>query len=397
MHFLVGWDDPAQTDLISSFLNLDGTSASIFQSSDEFSAAARRQRYDAVLLSLDFPSSECSFGLFQMLRECQSDVPVVGVWRAGEIGHLARFVAHGLHSHLQRDEQGEFVLLLTTMLEAAVASARARRAELVAEKLREEVESVRQLQEAIIPHELPRVTGYGMAARYEPSQIRVLGDRPVVMAGGDYYNAFRLSDRNLALILGDAAGHGVRACMSIMCMHTLITMICDQRYPSSAEFVTEVNHRLANNSIVSGEQGGFITLLFAYLNAAEHRLQWTSAGHPVPLLHRLDTNEVTPIGSSDTTGLALAIVGEWEYELSELSLPPRSRLLLYSDGLEEAYGVEDGRHLPFGFDGIRSTLQACRNRTLDETLDALFTDSNAITRGEGRIDDTTVMLVERLE
>jgi hypothetical protein len=67
------------------------------------------------------------------------------------------------------------------------------RAESTAEKLREEVASVRQLQESVIPKRLPAVKGYALSARYEPSQIRVIEDRPVAMAGGDYYNAFRLS------------------------------------------------------------------------------------------------------------------------------------------------------------------------------------------------------------
>jgi phosphoserine phosphatase RsbU/P len=69
-------------------------------------------------------------------------------------------------------------------------------------------------------------------ARYESSQIRVLGDRPVVMAGGDYYDVFSFDDGQVVLVLGDAAGHGVKACMSIMTMHTLISMIRDRRFPT---------------------------------------------------------------------------------------------------------------------------------------------------------------------
>ena len=396
MRFLVGWDDPSQIDLIASFLDVGDTVAAAFSDPIQFEIAARAARFDAILLSLDFPTTEESYALFGKLLQWQRDVPIVGVWRCGDIQHIAKFLLAGLHAHLQRDEQGEFVFLLTTMLEAAVAGARSRRAELTSEKLREEVESVRQLQESVIPQELPTVAGYGIAARYEPSQIRVIGDRPVVMAGGDYYNAFRLSPEHLSIILGDAAGHGVRACMSIMTMHTLITMIQDRHYPTTSEFVGEVNKRLSRNSIVSGDQGGFITLLFAHLDAKHHRLQWTSAGHPVPLLHCLDTNEITAVGSADDTGLALAITEDWEYTLGEVTLPPRSRLLIYTDGLDEAYGDVDGQHVAFGIEGIRQTLQECVNRTLEETVDALFLASHEVTHGEGRLDDTTVVLLERL-
>lgn len=394
MRYLVGWDDPSQTELISAFLSIEST---IVACSDAaaFEQAARAEQFDAVLLALNFPTTEDSFALFQQVLRLQRDVPVVGAWHRGEIHHIAKFLLAGLHAHLQRDEQGEFVLLLSIMLEAAVSAARSRRAELIAEKLREEVASVRQLQESIIPRQLPAVVGYSLAARYEPSQIRVIGDRPVVMAGGDYYNAFRLSPDHLSLILGDAAGHGVRACMSIMTMHTLITMIQDRRYPTTAEFVGEVNRRLSGDSIVSGEQGGFITLLFGHLDTQRHTLQWTSAGHPIPLLHCLKSGEITAVGNGEDTGLALAISGDWEYTLAEVELPPHSRLLLYSDGLDEAYGDVDGEHTPFGLAGIKQTLQESAGLTVEETVEALFAASNEITGGEGRLDDTTVVLLQR--
>ena len=394
MRFLVGWDDPTQVELILTFLNIECSTIACCDAAS-FEHAARSERFDAVLLALNFPTTEDSFPLFRKLLQWQRDVPIVGAWHRGELHHIAKFLLAGLNSHLQRDEQGEFVLLLPTMLEAAVAAARSRRAELIAEKLREEVESVRQLQESVIPRRLPAVPGYSLSARYEPSQIRVIGDKPVVMAGGDYYNAFRLSPDHVSLILGDAAGHGVRACMSIMTMHTLITMIQDRRYPSTAEFVSEVNRRLAGDSIVSGEQGGFITLLFGHLDTQQHRLQWTSAGHPVPLLQRLDTGEILPVGNGEETGLALAIAGDWEYTLSEVQLPPHSRLLLYTDGLDEAYGDFNGHHMAYGLEGIKQTLRECVDKSVDDTVEALFQASNEITQGEGRLDDTTVVLLER--
>ena len=179
-------------------------------------------------------------------------------------------------------------MLLTTVLEAAhqwVLSAR--RARLLADKLREEVESVRQLQESVIPAMLPQVAGYKIVARYEPSEIRVIGDKPVVMAGGDYYDAFRVPRQHPDYDLGGRRGARHAACMSIMTMHTLIGMIRDQSYPDTAEFVTEVNRRLCRSTVVSGDSGGFITLLYGSLDTERHILQWTSAGHPIPLIHDL--------------------------------------------------------------------------------------------------------------
>jgi serine phosphatase RsbU (regulator of sigma subunit) len=238
-------------------------------------------------------------------------------------------------------------------------------------------------------------SGYRIVARYEPSQIRVVGDRPVVMAGGDYYDVFNMEETQIVIVLGDAAGHGVKACMSIMTMHTLISMIRDARFRDTSEFVTEVNKRLCNSDVIGADQGGFITLLYCTLNAQDHLLEWTSAGHPMPLLQDLKTNEIRKLGSKDLGGLPLVIDEDWEYEKCEFQIPENSRILLYTDGLDEAFPEDGDEEDQFGEEGIISTLQACKDLSIEETLERLFHDSHEATGGTGRHDDTSVVLLER--
>lgn len=395
MRILIGWDDPVELETILAFLNIGENSAEAMPDADSLVNAVKNESCDAVLLALNFPSSTDCFALFKQIRETQPDLPIVGAWFQGELNHIAKFLLAGLHAYVLRDASGEFIMLLSTVLEAAHAAVQARRVELLAEKLREEVESVRQLQESVIPRNLPEAPGYHMVARYEPSEIRILGDRPVVMAGGDYYDVFRMRDNEVVLLLGDAAGHGVKACLSIMTMHTLISMIRDHSQPTTAEFVSEVNRRLCQSSIVAGEQGGFITLLYGSLDIEKHVLRWTSAGHPLPLLHDLTTNEVRQMGQASDGGLPLAVMDDWQYTLCESPLPPRCRVLLYTDGLEEAFPTGGDKHQQFGLQGISDTLKATGHLPLEETMLELFAASNRCTQGAGRMDDTSVVLIER--
>lgn len=234
-----------------------------------------------------------------------------------------------------------------------------------------------------------------VVARYEPSQIRIMGDNPVIMAGGDYYDVFNLGNDKMILLVGDASGHGVKACMSIMTMHTLIRMIRDQRYPNTVEFVSEVNRRLCSSDIVQDE-GGFITLLYSSLDLTNHRLMWTSAGQPMPLLQNLETNEVRIMGTEEQGGLPLAIDEDWVYEEISVYIPENSRLLIYTDGLDEAFPADgDQQHDQFGITGIMNSLRESRDLPLEQALAKLFADSNAATRGTGRHDDTSVVLLER--
>ena len=214
------------------------------------------------------------------------------------------------------------------------------------------------------------------------------------MAGGDYYDVFSMKENELVLLVGDASGHGMKACMSIMTMHTLIRMIRENLYNNTADFVAQVNRRLCEHNIIQDE-GGFITLLYCALNTTTHSMEWTSAGHQVPLLQNLKTNEVIPLGSEDEGGLPLGINTDLPYDVKRSVIPPNHRLLLYTDGLAEAFPEGGDQHDEFGTDGIVGALKAAVELPLDQALDTLFIASHDYTGGAGRHDDTSVVLLER--
>jgi len=394
MRVLVGWDDEIEAETISLILNVDETVVEIATSGPDFEEKLENDNWDIVLFATNFPSEDESLPLFQKIQETHDNVPIVGAWKQGDFSSLAVLISHGLHSHLMRDTEGDFIFLLPSMIEAAQTAVLAQRSRVLAERLREEVDSVRRLQESVIPRDLPAPEGYQIVARYEPSQIRVMGSNPVIMAGGDYYDAFNLDGNKLILLVGDASGHGVKACMSIMTMHTLIRMIRDQRYPNTVDFVSEVNRRLCSSDIVQDE-GGFITLLYSTLDLENHKLSWTAAGAPMPVLQNLDTNEVKVMGGEEEGGLPLAIDEDWIYEEVEMYIPENSRLLIFTDGLDEAFPANEDDAEQFGIQGIIDTMQKSRDLSLDDALQMLFDDSNAATRGSGRHDDTSVVLLER--
>ncbi len=395
MRVLVGWDDEIEAETLSLILNVDEVEVEIATEADVFDKLSTDERWDVILMSTSFPNEETALDLFLKAQEAQSNIPIIGVWKQGEFTNLAKFISHGLHSHLMRDTEGDYIFLIPSMIEAAQAAVIAQRSRMIAERLTEEVDSVRRLQESVIPKDLPAPVGYEVVGRYEPSQIRVSGANPVIMAGGDYYDAFNLNDSELILLVGDASGHGVKACMSIMTMHTFIRMIRDKRYPNTADFVSEVNRRLCTSDIVQDE-GGFITLLYSTVDLANHQLRWTAAGAPMPILQDLETNETRELGGEEEGGLPLAIDEDWEYEEVVSEIPENSRLLIFTDGLDEAFPAEgDMEHDQFGIQGIMQSMRESRDMPLAAALEKLFEDSNAATKGSGRHDDTSVVLLER--
>ncbi len=391
MRILVGWDNPTEAELLSLYLDVLDNQVTTTTDAETLADQASRNSWDVVLLTI----SEARYELFQKLRRLHPETPVVGACHPQDVYRMARFMTGGMRSYALRDPGGDYIFLLHSLLESAVETVRAEREQKIAERLREEIESVRKLQESIIPHNLYCPRGYEICARYEPSQIQVMGGRPVILAGGDYYDVFALDENTVVLLVGDASGHGMKACMSIMTMHTLVRMIRGEQYRDTAAFVAEVNRRLCEQSVVH-EDGGFITLLYGVLRADRHELQWTAAGHPLPLLQQLENGVVEQVGSQEVSGLPLGIFADAEYQTVTSTVPPNSRLLLYTDGLVEALGEGEVDQTGYGIEGVVKTLTRCRPATLGDALQSLFHDSHQFTGGTGRHDDTSVVLLQRL-
>jgi serine phosphatase RsbU (regulator of sigma subunit) len=381
---------------------------------DLLALAQNGQAWDVILMSVTLPDTDSALGLCQELQKLHPDTPLVGACHNQDVYEMARFMTNGMQHYFIRDPNKDFLFLLRLTLVNVVQGVQAERERQIARFLREEVDSVRRLQESLIPPEIRCPDGYQIRARYESAQIQVLGGHPVILAGGDYYDVVRIAEDSIVIVVGDASGHGMRACLSIMIMQALARMIHDQRYrdpqqfmqrinqrlfakdnqPDPAWFVEEINKRLCNQSVL-GETGGFITLLYGVLNTRSHEFTWTSAGHPLPLLQDRKSGRLQTVGEQELSGLPLGLLEEETYQTQSCKLPPKSRLLIYSDGLVEAFPVDQGEHREYGLPGVERTLNECKDGPLSETLGALFQDSHDFTLGGGRHDDTTVVLIER--
>ncbi|HUY32508.1 MAG TPA: fused response regulator/phosphatase [Pirellulales bacterium] len=392
MRVLVGWDDADEIDLLSMYLEAGENEVTLVRDPEALVAALRVGDFDVVLVPVTFPDGDRSFAAVEAMRDISPDTPVIVAARPGEIYALSRFISHGVDAHVYRDPAKEYLFLMQAILESALAAKRAAQARLLTEKLRSEIDSVRKLQESMIPRDMSAPPGYEIVARYEPSQIQVSGGKPVVLAGGDYYYAFQLAGEKLVFLVGDASGHGIKACMAIMSMHTLIDQLQGHLNGTPDEFVSQVNRRLCGQQLVQ-DQGGFITLIYGVLQGGI--LRWTSAGHCLPLLQNLDTGEIVEVGDPEHDGgLPLAVYEDAEYATVTSEIPAACRLMIYTDGIVEAM-PGGGEHRQFGLAGVKQTLERCRALPLTATLDALFEDSQAFTAGGGRHDDTSVLLLER--
>jgi RNA polymerase-binding transcription factor DksA len=96
-------------------------------------------------------------------------------------------------------------------------------------QLETELEMAGQVQRTLLPHEVPEIPGFDIAAYSRPSQI----------IGGDYFDFFTFRDHQPGMIIADVAGHGMSASLHMASVQTLLRTLVPAN-TSPAGVVTEV-------------------------------------------------------------------------------------------------------------------------------------------------------------
>ncbi len=174
------------------------------------------------------------------------------------------------------------------------------------------------LQRSLLPERLPPIEGVELAARYLP------GTRGAAI-GGDWYDVLERPDGRVALVVGDVAGHGLRAAASMGQLRNAFRAY-GLVETSPADVVARIN-RL----VMSGVEQVMATVLYLVLDRETGEVSFSAAGHPPPLViapdgpYFLEGGRSVPIGAADP-----AVFRE-----TTAVIPAGSTLLLYTDGLVE--------------------------------------------------------------
>jgi len=149
---------------------------------------------------------------------------------------------------------------------------------------------------------------------------------------------------------------------------------------SPAALLSEVNHSLICRSV----QSRFATVLYGALTP-DGRLTYTNAGHNPPMLMGR-----TGVRRLEAGGLILGIFPDAQYEEETVVLEPGDRLVVFSDGVTEAFNVagED-----FGEERLLTCLEANRHASPQELLECVFRAVREFTVDAAAHDDVTALVL----
>ena len=238
--------------------------------------------------------------------------------------------------------------------------------------LQQELRMARDIQQALLPKDLPQLEGWKISCRYQPARE----------VGGDFYDFLELEDGRLGLVVGDATGHGMPAALVMATARSTLRAVA-QASESPGEVL-----RMANDPLFTDiPPNMFITCFYAILDPSSGRLVYANAGHDLPYLHRGgDAEELR------ARGMPLGLMPGMSYEEQEVTLESGDSALFYSDGLVEAHDPK--RREMFGFPRLQMLVAkyAEQESLMNSLLEQLYSFT-----GEGweQEDDITLVTLQR--
>lgn len=225
------------------------------------------------------------------------------------------------------------------------------------------------LQQALLPPSLPDSDDYTFKAFYMPA-----GEERLV--GGDWYDAFRLPDGRVALSVGDVAGHGLQAAVTMGEVRQAF------RIAALAEREPDAVLSLADRLLLMRDDAVTVTAIFAIYDPHDQLFRYATAGHPPPVL-------ATPAATFTLPhdGLPLGIQPDCERRCWDFTLSSGSLVVLYTDGL-----IENNRDI---VDGEKRLLEAIHDTDcrLDENAAEFI---NRYVLGDRRASDDVAIVTLRV-
>jgi phosphoserine phosphatase RsbU/P len=190
--------------------------------------------------------------------------------------------------------------------------------------MKRDLEIAREIQAWLVPSTPPQIPNADVAF-YTRAQNSV---------AGDYYDAFYpngdvSTGGKLMLVMADVAGKSVPAALLMATLQASLRTIASDGMPLSP-LATRLNHYACAHSL-GGQR--FTTAVLAEYDPAIRRLTYVNAGHNAPVVRRANaTTERLESG-----GLPLGITPEATFPSAEIQLQPGDTLVLFTDGVVEAF------------------------------------------------------------
>lgn len=368
LRVLVVDDDPDINRLLQIRLRTRGYDVASAASGDEALARMDEISPDLILLDVSMPGAS-GLDVLEQVRADGRDIAIIMSTAFGSENVAIDALRRGADDYLRKpfvhDEFQSVVDRTVTRL-----LLRRQNVELHAQldekrrQLEGEFARAAEVQARLLPAVVPSLPGFDLAARCLPAHD----------VGGDFYDWQADADGSVTITLGDVMGKGMPAALLMATVRAALRAIGPHRPP--AEAIAEVNRALQDDLSASGS---FVTLFHGRLDPTSRTFRFVDAGHGHVVMKRAGGD----IETLQPGGLPIGITAAAVYDEACITFAAGDALVLFSDGLVDAYPELAENPAPLG--GV-----------VHGAPDAATMVDRLITLGEGagaRTDDLTALVL----
>lgn len=242
-------------------------------------------------------------------------------------------------------------------------------------RLAAQMEEGRQIQQSLLPAELPQDERFELSSVYTPFDE----------LGGDWYGVYKEPSGKISVQIADVTGHGLSA--ALICSMTKLAKSAAGREDPAEMF--ETMNRLLTPVMPSGR---FVTASSYLYDPASGALSFARAGHLPALVLKRGTGEVLQLKAE---GFAFGFMDDGTYQSDEVVLEVNDLVMLFTDGISEA---QDRKFELYGMERLaQSLIQSKPAESASAVLQRVFDDFDAFRDGRIVKDDITVVILKRVK
>ena len=236
------------------------------------------------------------------------------------------------------------------------------------------IDIARQLRQRLTPETTPQPFPGVHVATTHQTATRV---------GGDLFDVFDMGSSCLGIFIGDVSSTGLPAAF-IMTLARMALHTCQVNEYSPKIILERINAELCHSTLKSQ----FMSAFFAVLDTETDRLKYVNASHCAPILYGKDKFELL-----ETEGAYCGMFEDAQYEEKEIQLQPGHHVLLYTDGLIEAFNSSGERYTA---KRLYDLVESGRDCDVEGVMEAVTQDLRDHMQGREMDDDVTLVGVDIL-
>jgi phosphoserine phosphatase RsbU/P len=294
--------------------------------------------------------------------------PMIVQERLVGVVYVDTSMRHGNFNDSDRD------LLSAVAGQAGIAIENARLYAVAVEKgrMERELQMAREIQEGLLPREMPRIKGYEIAARWRSARE----------VAGDFYDLFSLGENSFGVVIADVSDKGAPSALFMAVARTLIRSHASYGL-SPLETLSQTNDLILEDA----EKGGmFVTVYHSVFRVDGYSVN-VNAGHNPTLLYRHKTRQVSLMPRG---GRAIGWFPNNPLRADELQLEPGDIMVYYTDGLTEA---ENHTGDFFGDQRLAAAMTEIGSKSAETVIEHIVNRVDQFCDGAPPFDDLTLLVI----